>query len=187
MSVSLPDCSGFVLLLPWAFETWACLLGTDKSLITTQPLHLLSGLHFRKSLLSVQAALHKVVLSQVLKYEPKWIVSKATMRALSTTWQHSSMCLGWPVVPLQPAAGHDSMGRTHLVKALGLLNQVIKGRMIIEPALHQASLWCGTGQLGYPSQLISDILRLLVLYLFTSISIYHDQHHKCDNQVFPDL
>jgi hypothetical protein len=86
MSVSLPDRSGFVLLLPWALETWACLLGTNKSLITTQPLHLLSGLHFRKSLLSVQVGLHKFVLSQVL-YEPKWIVFKATMRALSTTWQ----------------------------------------------------------------------------------------------------
>jgi hypothetical protein len=48
------------------------------------------------------------------------------------------MCLGWPVVPLQPAAGHDSMGKTHLLKVLGLLNQVIKGRMIILRFIKQA-------------------------------------------------
>jgi hypothetical protein len=38
-------------------------------------------------------------------------------------------------------------------------------------------MWC-------PSQLLSGILRLLVLYLLTSISVYHNQHHKCDHQVF---
>jgi hypothetical protein len=31
----------------------------------------------------------RFVLSQVLKNEPKWIVSKTTMGALSTNWQHS--------------------------------------------------------------------------------------------------
>jgi hypothetical protein len=179
MSVSLPDCSGFVLLLPWALETWACLLGANKSLIATQPLHLLPGLHFRKCLFLVHAALHEVVLSQVLKYEPKWIVSKATMGALSTTWQHSSMCLGWPVVSLQPATGHDTVGKTHLVKSLGLHNQVIKGRMILESALHQASLWCGTGQLKFECAESTPVLLhcLLHLHRFSWASVDKGMKH----------